>query len=457
MNTIRFGLYALIALAVVSFGGVESWGQAILEVGAAVLLLLWGVMAVRQQSLEIHWNWMYLPLLALGTVGLAQYGLGLSVYPYLTKVELLKWSAYIVLFFLTSESFRTTKLLKQLVWFLLGLGFVVSLFAIVQHFTFNGKLYWFVSLPAAAAPFGPFVNSNHFAGFVELVVPLGLALLLFRARRPEQVTLLLLFTIVPTAALILSGSRGGIISLLLELALLAFLSRAHQIGTKQLLSATGIVVLAGTFALWLGVSTAVEHFERLTHGGIAQELRVSLYKDTWRIFRNHPLMGTGLGTLVAVYPQYASFYDGRTVDHAHNDYLELLADTGVLGGLCGLVLIGLLLWQSLRGLQSDGVRSARAIRAGAFAACAGLLIHSLVDFNLHIPSNALIFLLLTCVATTDAGDEAIRVDGMSKAREARSRNTKSQAHLGGSDNEALSPQPVSRYESPNYRVRGLSR
>jgi O-antigen ligase len=444
MKTIRFGLYGLMAFAVASFGGVESWGQAILEVGAAVLLLLWGVMGVRQQSLEIHWNWLYLPLLGLGTVALAQYGFGLSVYPYLTKVELLKWSAYIVLFFLTFESFRTTKQLKQLVWFLLGLGFVVSLFAIVQHFTFNGKLYWFVPLPTGAAPFGPFVNSNHFAGFVELVVPLGLALLLFRARRPEQVTLLLLFTIVPIAALILSGSRGGIISILLELALLAFLSRAHQIGRKQLLGATGIAALAGTFTLWLGVSTAVEHFERLTHGGIAQELRVSLYRDTWQIFRDHPLMGTGLGTLVAMYPQHASFYDGRTVDHAHNDYLELLADTGVLGGLCGLAFIGLLLWQSLRGLQTIGGRSARAIRAGAFAACAGLLIHSLVDFNLHIPSNALIFLLLTCVATTDAGDEPIRLDGMPRAWEARSRNTMSRAHSGRGENETLFPQPVSR-------------
>ncbi len=444
MKTIRFGLYALIALAVASFGGVESWGQAILEIGAAVLVVLWGVQAVRQNSLEIHGNWLYLPLLGLGIVALSQYGFGLSAYPYLTKVELLKWSAYVVLFFLTFESFRTSKQLKQLVWFLLGLGFMVSLFAMVQHFTFNGKLYWLVSLPAGAAPFGPFVNSNHFAGFVELVVPLGLALLLFRARRPEQVTLLLLFTIVPTAALILSGSRGGIISLLLELALLAFLSRAHQIGKKQLLGATGIAVLAGTFTLWLGVSTAVEHFERLTHGGIAQELRVSLYKDTWQIFRAHPLMGTGSGTLVAIYPQYASFYDGRTVDHAHNDYLELLADIGVLGGLCGLAFIGLLLWQSLKGLQTAGGRSARAIRAGAFAACIGLLIHSLVDFNLHIPSNALIFLLLACVATTDAGNEAIRLDGMLQAWEAGSRNAKSHAHLDRADSDRLSPQLASR-------------
>jgi O-antigen ligase len=87
------------------------------------------------------------------------------------------------------------------------------------------------------------------------------------------------------------------------------------------------------------------------------------------------------------------------VDHAHNDYLELLADTGLMGGLCGLGFIALLLWQGLKRLESAKWGSARAIRGGSLAACAGLLIHSLVDFNLHIPSNALLFLLLAGAAT----------------------------------------------------------
>jgi O-antigen ligase len=401
MKAIRLGICTLIVFAVLSFGGVEPWGQAILEIGAAILFVLWGLLVIRRRQLEIHWNWLYLPLLGLGVVAIVQCVFGLSVYPYLTKIELLRWGAYALLFFLTLESFRAEEHVKQFAWFLLSFGFVVSLFAIVQHFTFNGKLYWLVSLPSGGAPFGPFVNGNHFAGFVELTVPLGLALLLFRSWRREQVTLLLLFTIVPIGALILTGSRGGIIGLVLEFILLAFLSRAHQIGAKQLLGTTAIALLAGTFLVWLGVSKAVQRFEQLTHGGIARELRVSLYGDTWRIFLDHPVAGTGLGTLVAVYPRYASFYNGLTVDHAHNDYLELLADTGIVGGACGLFFIGLLFWRGLAGLQSARGSFARAIIAGSLAACGGLLLHSLVDFNLHIPSNGLIFLLLSCIATAD--------------------------------------------------------
>jgi O-antigen ligase len=399
MKAIRIGICTLLAVGVLSFGATGPGGSVILEIGAAVLFVLWGVLVVRRRQLEIRWNWLYLPLVGLGAIAIVQCVFGLSVYPYLTKIELLKWASYSLLFFLTSESFQTENHLRQLVWFLLSLGFVVSLFGIIQHFTFNGKLYWFVSLPPGAGPFGPFVDGDHFAGFVELIAPLGLALLLFRSWRREQVTLLLLFTIVPIGALILSASRGGIICLTLEFALLIFLSRRHRIGRRQLLGAAAVVLVAGNFIVWLGVSKAIERFEQLTHEGISGELRVSIYQDTWRIILDHPWVGTGLGTLGTVYPRYASFYNGLTVDHAHNDYLELLAETGIVGGLFGLSFFAFLCWRGLSVLKSQRNPVVRATIAGSLTACAGLLLHSLVDFNLHIPSNSLIFLLLSCIGT----------------------------------------------------------
>jgi O-antigen ligase len=400
VKAIRIGICTLIAACVLAFGGTGVVGATILEIGAAILFLIWGILAIRRRQAKIRSNCLYLPLLGLGAIALAQYAFGFSVYPYLTKIELLRWGAYVLLFFLAVESFRTEEHMKQFVWFLISLGFAVSLFAIIQHFTFNGKLYWIVSLPAGAGPFGPFVDCDHFAGFVELTASLGFALLFFRARRPDQVVLLLLFTIVPIGALMLAASRGGIICFALELVLLAFLSRAHQSEKKQLLGAAAISLLAGAFIVWLGVSDAIRRFEQLTHEGISKELRVSIYSDTLQIIHDHPWVGTGLGTLAVVYPRYASFYNGLTVDHAHNDYLELLADTGMVGGVCGLAFIGLLFWQGLANLRSARDSFARATVAGSLAACVGLLLHSLMDFNLHIPSNALIFLLLSCFATS---------------------------------------------------------
>jgi O-antigen ligase len=401
MKFVRVGICILTSFAVLSFGGVEAWGQATLEIGAAVLFVFWAVVVTRRQQLEVRWNWLYLPLLGLGALGVMQYALGLSVYPYLTKIELLRWSAYALLFFLAVESFQNKEHIKQFVWFLLTLGFVVSLFGIIQHFTFNEKLYWSVPLPPGASPFGPFVNRDHFAGFVELIAPLGLALLLFRSRRREQIPLLLLFTIVPVGAVFLSASRAGIIVLVLEFALLAFLSRVHQMGKKQLLRVTAIGLLAGGMILWLGVTRALERFEQLAHQGVSGELRVAMYQDTWRIFRDHPWTGTGLGTLIAVYPRYESFYNGTTVDHAHNDFLELLADTGLIGGLCGAFFIGVLFRQGFVNFRIAIGGAERALIVGPPVACLGLLLHSLVDFNLHIPSNASIFLLLACMSVTE--------------------------------------------------------
>jgi O-antigen ligase len=390
----------MVAFAVLAHGAVEPWSEALLEVGGATLFALWGILALRERQVEIRWTWLYLPLLGLGGFALIQNVFGLSVYPYATKIELLKWGTYLLLFFLTVELFRTAEELKRLVWFLVSLGFFVSLLGIIQHFTFNGKLYWFRVLHQDGAPFGPFVNYNHFAGFVELIAPLGLAMLFCGAVRRDKLPLLSLLTIVPISALVLSASRGGIITFLFEAALLGFLVRVPKRGKKQLLKATGLALLAGLLAAWLGVGWTVERFESLTPGEVSRDRRVSMFRDTWQVFLHHPWAGTGLGTLETVFPRYESYYDGLVVDHAHNDYLELLADTGVVGGVCLLGFIAFLFQRGLSNLRSAKNPVIRSFYAGASVACAGLLLHSLVDFNMHIPSNALLFLVLAALATS---------------------------------------------------------
>jgi putative inorganic carbon (hco3(-)) transporter len=137
----------------------------------------------------------------------------------------------------------------------------------------------------------------------------------------------------------------------------------------------------------------------LTRADIARDRRVSIFKDTWRIVHDHPWTGTGLGTLEIVFPRYESYYDGRVVDHAHNDYLELLADTGLIGGTFMLGFVALLGWRGISNLRAAKDPMYRSFYCGSVVACTGLLLHSIVDFNLHIPSNALLFLLLAAMAT----------------------------------------------------------
>jgi O-antigen ligase len=339
-------------------------------------------------------------VLGLAGFALAQAMLGLSVYPYATKMELLRWGAYITLCFLAVESFRTDQELKSFAWFLVSLGFIVSLFGIVQYFTFNGKLYWFVVPDQNGGAFGPFVYHNHFAGFVELVDPFGLALI-FSGRVPkDQLPALSLFTIVPIVALVLSASRGGITSFLFEVALLAFLLGARKERGKRLLKAACLLIVTGVLLAWLGIGSTVQRFEQLFDSGGPTIGRVSLSRAAWQIFVHHPWTGTGLGTFETAYPRYATLYDGLRLDHAHNDYFELLANTGLIGGVFGLAFIALLFWFGYANLRSAQNPGGRAFYGSALAACAGILLHSFVDFNLHLPSNALLFLILAGLATS---------------------------------------------------------
>lgn len=400
MTPIRVGICILLAFTVLAHGAVESWSVFILEIGAALLFLLWGILASRLERVEIHWNSLYLPMLTLGGFALLELLARLSFYPYATKIELLKAAAYLLVFFLAVESFRTLKQWQSFVWFLIILGSFVSLLAIVQHFTFNGKLYWFRVLPPGVVPFGPFVNHNHFAGFVEMTSPPGLAMLLAGAVRRDKLLLLILLCVLPIGALALSASRGGIISFLIEFALLTALVYRKDDAKRQLVMAGGLALVAVVLSIWLGLGWTVERFERSTPGDLSRDRRVSIYKDTWRIIESHPWTGTGLGTLQSVFPRHESYYDGFVVDHAHNDYLELLAETGLIGGLCMLGFVGLLLWQGLRNLRRANDPGSQSLYSGALVGCIGLLIHSMVDFNLHIPSNALLFLLLAAIATS---------------------------------------------------------
>ena len=402
MRAIRVGICALVTFAVLAHGAVEPWSEAVLEIGAAVLLLLWAWEVSVGGEYKVVWNPLLWPLLGLWGVAALQLAAGITVYPFQTRIELLKYTALLALFFLCAQSYRKLEHWHGFVWFLLILGFAVSVFAILQHFTFNGKLYWVREIQFGGIPFGPYVNRNHFAGLVELLIPPGLAILILRAERRDQLPLVALFTLFPIGALFLSASRGGIISFLGEIGLLAFLILFRRREGRELAAAGLVVVLAIAFVSWLGIGRALERFASYKTLEVSEGRRIEMLQGTWRIFLDHPIAGTGLGTLQKVFPLYETIYDGLIVNHSHNDYAEVLAETGVIGGLCGLAFLVLLAWTGWENIVAEKELMNLAYHAGALVACFGLLVHATVDFNFHIPSNALIFLLQAALATSPA-------------------------------------------------------
>jgi O-antigen ligase len=400
LGPIRAGICVLVAFSVLAHGVVEPWSEAVLEIGAGILLLVWAVDTLTNKELKIVWNPLLWPLLAFWVFAAFQWAAGITPVPFLTRIELLKYSALLALFFLCVQSYRTRAQWRNFVWFLLSLGFAVSLFAILQHFTFNGKLYWFRELKYGGIPFGPYVNRNHFAGLMELLIPPGLAIQILGAERRDQLPLVTLFTLLPIGALFLSASRGGIISLVAEAGFLLIVIVARRRERKVLVAGAIFLTLAAILVSWLGIGRALDRFASYKKLEAGEGRRAEMLHDTIRIYRDHPIVGTGVGSLQEVFPLYETLYDGLVVNHSHNDYAEALAETGTIGGLCGLAFLVCLFWASWKILKVDEDQRSFAYHTGALVACLGLLVHAGVDFNFHIPSNALIFLLQAALATS---------------------------------------------------------
>jgi O-antigen ligase len=408
MRVIRVGICALAGFAVATHGAVEAWASAVVETGAAALLLFWAVSNYWRKQGVLHLPPLLTPLAAFAAVATLQLAAKLTASPFHTRMELLRLGAWLILVFLAGQAFGCLEHWRGFIWFVMVLGFAVSVFGILQHLTFNGKLYWFREMRYGGIPFGPYVNRNHFAGFAELVIPAGLVPLLLGKVRRDRWLLVLLFCLLPIGALFLSASRGGIVSFVVELALVGALAWAKRGEKASFLAGALVLLLAGGFVAWLGVGRALERFSSFQALEVTHDKRVSMASDTWRIFLHHPWLGTGLGTLQTVFPKYETLYDGKIVNHAHNDYLEALSDTGLFGGLCCAWFLFVLVTRGIRNIRRPESPLGGVLNMAGLVACGGVLTHSFVDFNLHIPSNALLFFLWAVLATARVASSSKR-------------------------------------------------
>jgi O-antigen ligase len=422
MKFLRVGVCALVVFGVVAHGAVEDWARAVLEIGAGLLFLVWSLWLYFNREEQPVFSPLLPPLAALSLIVLGQLLFRWTASPYNTRMELLLLLADLIVLFLAVQAFRTREDWRGFVWFGMFFGFLVSLFAILQHLTSNGKLYWFREIRYGGIPFGPYVNRNHFAGFAELVLPLALLPLAMGRVRRERWPVVGLLAVLPIGALFFSTSRGGIVSFAAELGILALVMILRRTMGKQLLAGVAVLLVALLLVSWLGVGQILQRLSTVQLLEVTAGKRASMRGDTWRIFLDHPLVGTGLGTLQIVYPPYETLYDGKIVNHTHNDYLEALAETGIAGGLCCAWFIGVLLAESLKRLRQPNNSFAGVLQLSGFVACSGFLVHSFVDFNLHIPANALLFFLMAHLATAEIQPAPQLQEADSRHRQRSSRN-----------------------------------
>jgi O-antigen ligase len=294
--------------------------------------------------------------------------------------------------------------------------------------TTHETVLWVYDLPEVLTPFGTYVNKNHFAGLMIVGAGANLALVaanwkrvtadvsgagawvrLARATRSDAWRWVLpgLGFLVCVLLVFASGSRGAALAVagaLAGVAILAGLARRRIQWWPVCLS---ILLVAGA-ALVARVGSSDSVLERLMAGGRTMN-RPRLWKDTLRMSADHPVFGTGLGTFPYVMPKYQSFDSEREFTHAEGDWIQYLAETGILGALCLLIFAGTLARRLWRGVRCQGGNAGLAF--GAAVAFVGLVLHGFVDSSLHIPANFLAASVLAGSILALDGPSGLRSDG----------------------------------------------
>jgi O-antigen ligase len=393
----RWGLCFLLAFAVLAFGAVESWATAVLELGSCFVFALTIILLALRGDTRQENDSMLFPMAAWAAVIGIQVLFHLTSYWYASYCAFLKFTAYAALFVAASRLFRTDKARTQFAFFVSVFGGAVAVFAILQDFTAHGALYWLRIPESPSHIFGPYVNRNHYAGLMEMLAPFAFALAWHR--RSFRRDLLLFMGALMTASIFLSGSRGGMLAFVSEVAFLFVVTRRQSSGRRRpLIFALGLCV--PILVLWMGSS---EMFSGLAPEGVIQATvdRAAIYRDTLRMLPGHWLLGWGAGTFSDVFPQFRSFHSELLVNETHNDYLQVLVELGIIGFVAMLTFVVMLYRRALHNLGRGSIDHNRSIQLAALTGCTGLLIHGLWDFNLQIPANAAWFFVLAALASCD--------------------------------------------------------
>jgi O-antigen ligase len=353
----------------------------------------------------------------------------LSFDPYSTRFILVQIAALTIYFAAVLVFTDTPKRLRLLVRTIGVFGFFLAIFGLTQSFTSPDKIYWMRELPQSQA-FGPFINRHHFAGYMELALALPLGLVFTGAIEKEKRFIYVFVAGLMAVALVMTNSRGGIISLVAELLFLVATmglrrhhhKKRHEERPPRIRSAAmkaglalalivalfgGVVLLGGEDALTRVVGTV--NTDDPTTG------RAHFWSVTVDIIKTHPWIGTGLGAFGVVYTGYDSRNGMYRLEQAHNDYLQVLSDGGIIGAVIGLFFVVNLFRMGFSRRDSrDEFR--RGVATGAMAGCFAVLVHSFFDFTLHTPSNALLFLVLAALATMNG-----RVEDVQSRRKKRPR------------------------------------
>ncbi|HVF47697.1 MAG TPA: O-antigen ligase family protein [Pyrinomonadaceae bacterium] len=432
LNKIAFSLVCITTIATtLAYGTVHQPIIAVFYLMTAMMAVLWAAGCTAGGHMRVSRSMLQVPLLLIGLYAVVQViplpGFGdrqtISVEPFATYLTAVHIFVLCLFFALALVSLDSARRLRRMSSLLVIFGFIYAFYAILQSVLSPERIYG-VYDPASATPFGSFVNRHDFAALMNMVaaIPLGL---IFAGAVPRDKRLLYVVSIALIGtAVLLSGSRGGLVALVAEILILLILTTRSK-GRGALLVRGGLsfllLIAAVGGAVFVGGDTSLTRFSDAASANNISSSRLEIWATTLKLISDHLPFGTGLGAYAQAYTRYDTLSGLERIEQAHNDYLQLAADAGIVGVLIGALFLFWFFREAARNcLGTNTFR--RGIAIGAFAGCSAVLVHSVFDFVLHITAISVMFLMLLAMLVASGREFDDDIDEFDDPRRTRRRS-----------------------------------
>lgn len=439
-------LLSVIVLTAIPYGTVDAWWEAVFECTVFALTALWIFEVLLVGTWQVSRLLVLLPLILITAfiffqafewpAILLRTGIGrltsqhtLSIDRYQTFLTARKTLALTLFLGLLLLHTSSPKRLRWLVRVIIGLGLASALFGVVRQWLQSPESPAGFVLPFLfyGVGYGQFISPNAFAYMMEMPFGLLLGLVLGGALRRDRIPIYLAIALFVWTALILSNSRGGIVSLAVQVVFLLFVSlnwysarvvaregegkhkwlnRLHSSLLIRILLVVFIVGILMAAALWMGgdkLSVKLAQRAAVSNQDAVPDAttREEIWRSSWKLIKQNPWTGVGFGTYFLAIPEYEISTGRVKLEQAHNDYLDLAANGGLVAVVLAAWFLAMIAWRARYSLRSRDLYR-RAAALGAAAAILGIAVHSRVDFGLQLTGLAVVFAALIVVLVADS-------------------------------------------------------
>jgi len=387
----------ILILTPLARGTVQTWSitPVLLVVAILVFLWLWRVNnRLKAEEQRLKTTSLDKPILAFFVLAVISFVF--SIYKYASFYALLRLLSYIGIYYLIVNNY-SRRLRKNLIGLVICIGAALSIYGLLQYFNILPHAWWSHRRFLSAT----YVNHNHFSGYLELVIPVTIgALIRYKSLNSTVRLALIEALIVLIAAFIFAQSRGAWISLSISLIVMNIILLKKKMLNKNVLFALVLlIVFVFSFSYIKSnvVSQRISSFAGITKGEASPQTRLKIWEGSVDMIRQSPLIGTGIGTFVWGFSRYRPEGLNARAHYAHNDYLHMTAEMGILA----LVIMILLLVRAIRnGLLYKG--TPHPVILGCAIGMLSIALHNFVDFNFHIPANMLLFTVYAAIVAGES-------------------------------------------------------